>query len=355
MKKGDGAKKEKGKKEKKKCALVCAWSCWFQRISGIEDLQTQINSLKAQIGMHPTVGSIPLYTRTDADAAFDLDRFIKRDETEGIPYRTAGYGKSNMTPDRSRASYQQGLGSRHGTPNQTGRQSQATLPHREGRQIYSPRRQTPETRLQLATGMKTPTPAQQIEAPPTAEPAYPQRPSSKPLTPTAETEDLCHAADAKPKTPVDQAPVTSEAKTPVQHEDPYHAKEMSSKPATPQAQPSARTPAGERKTPTGEKDKEGERQKTPKTVRTERTDRTGAGIFMNADDLETDEDDGWGEDEFGFDSVRDAKAEEAEAQKRAKYEKADPGTARTEGGASNVTAAGQGAGTTSAQDILADI
>ena len=306
--------------------------------------------------MHPTVGSIPLYMRSDADAAFDLDSFIQRDEAEGIPYRTAGFGKTNMTPDRADAARQPGIGSRHGTPNQTGRQSQATMPHREGRQIYSPRRQTPETRLHLATAMKTPTPAQQIEVPSTTEPKTVDPYQGKELS-------------SKPATP--QAAVQSKTpETPVQHVDPYHAKEMSSKPATPQAQPQTpmkqtpppKTPAGERKTPAreerppmDEKDKEGERQQTPKTVRTERTDKTGAGMFMNAEDLDTDEDDGWGEDDFGFDTAQNAKAEEEEAQKRSKYEKEDPGTARTDGEASNVNTARQGEGTTSAQDILAHI
>jgi hypothetical protein len=71
----------------------------LQRISGLEDLQTQINSLKTQIGMHPTLGSLPLYARSDADAAFDLDNFLRKDETEGIPYRTSSYGRTHATPD----------------------------------------------------------------------------------------------------------------------------------------------------------------------------------------------------------------------------------------------------------------
>ncbi|XP_076458834.1 uncharacterized protein LOC143292443 isoform X2 [Babylonia areolata] len=329
------------------------------RISGIEDLQTQINSLKAQIGMHPTVGSVPLYMRTDADAAFDMDSFLQRNEADGIPFRTAGYGKTNMTPDRSEAAPQPTVGSRHGTLNQISQQS----PHRNGRQVYSPRRQTPETRMHLATSLKTPTPAPEIEVPLTTEPVYTQQPASKPPTPAADPgiqhEDPYHAKEAPSNPPSPQAdnaqPSVLKAETPT-NTDPYHAKPQASKPTTPQngkirlnetpppKEPSAK-PEDEEEKPDGENPGKNPPQ-TPKTVR---TDGTGAQMFMNQDDVFSDEDD-WGPSEYEQDTARDSQADKDEAQKGSKYEKAN--TARTD---NTAPPKDQGDGDTTARDILANI
>ncbi|KAK7112233.1 hypothetical protein V1264_011715 [Littorina saxatilis] len=84
------------------------------RISGIEDLQTQINSLKTLIGMHNAVAPVPLYMRADGDAAFDLDNFIRRDETAGIPYRMSSYGQASGMPEKITAT--QPMRSQRGTP-----------------------------------------------------------------------------------------------------------------------------------------------------------------------------------------------------------------------------------------------
>ncbi|KAK7490868.1 hypothetical protein BaRGS_00017924, partial [Batillaria attramentaria] len=292
------------------------------RISGIEDLQIQINSLKTQVGMHRTVGAIPLYTRSDVDAAFDLDGYLKKDETAGIPYGKPVYGKPLADPGQEAAvgagvaagvAYQgRNAGSRNITPTQTGRLSQTSIPHREGRQIFSPRRQTPETRQQMASGVKTPS---QGQAPLTEEPASSKAPGGD-ITPVNMALAAQITSPDGSKTPVNPEPAVKAA-TPTGQTTPRNktpAREASRQ-ATPKT-PGNKTPAQE------------PRQMTPKTQRTDRTDGAAGNMFMDADDLypDTEEEDGWEqqEDEYEDDQIpkdpKAAKAEEEAARRRSKVD-----------------------------------
>ncbi|XP_012944188.1 mediator of RNA polymerase II transcription subunit 12 [Aplysia californica] len=61
------------------------------RLSGIEDLQIQVNRLKSQVGMHSGMHStMPLYARPDTDPNF-MDDFMAHDITQDIPYGRSSF------------------------------------------------------------------------------------------------------------------------------------------------------------------------------------------------------------------------------------------------------------------------